>query len=107
MSLIEPKRYRFGSSSSSFFNEFQNLNKIKKEKSLQAQNLQPTYTYIYLYICENKSRKRKMKELTTLPRAMQLRKVEALLEEEPEEHEVSSTSSSTSKVEACCIDFNS
>ena len=81
--------------------------KIKKEKSLRAQNLQPTYTYIYLYIRENKSRKRKMKQLTTLPRATQLRKVEVLLEEEPMELEVSSTYSSASRVEACCIDSNS
>ena len=48
-----------------------------------------------------------MKELTTLPRATQLRKVEALLEEEPEELEISSTSSSASRAEACRIDSDS
>ncbi|KAK9998715.1 hypothetical protein SO802_018318 [Lithocarpus litseifolius] len=44
-----------------------------------------------------------MKELTTLPRATQLRKVKALLEEEPEELEVSSTSSLASRAEAYAV----
>ena len=44
--------------------------------------------------------------LTTLPRATQLRKVEALLEE-PEELEFSSTSSSASRAAAWRIDSDS
>lgn len=54
-------------------------------------------------------REREREELTTLPRATTLRKVEERLEEEGEDDDddVSSTSSSASKADACLIDSES
>ena len=61
MSLIEPKRHRFGSSSS-FFNEFQNLNKIKRK--IPTSTKSPTNLHIHISLHMRKQEQKEEDEGT-------------------------------------------